>query len=392
MTTGGNEAPRIVGIAPGDPFARATWSGVSHHLFGALRGHEALLDAVGVSEPAGVGPPAKALSVHPRRQTWVERYEYSPLRRAVRNRLATRAVSRTAHEPYETLQIGAWYELSPRLRQAPRLRCSFHDNNLVLYAREGDFVADPGAPHIRREMAVERGIYDRLDLIFVMSEWLRRSFLSDQGQDPEKVLTVGSGVNSKRLPRELPRRSFDVPRLLFVGLDFERKGGPAVLDAFARLRAAHPDAELTIVGPEPRGRHPGVTWAGRIDRSTESGDAEMDRLHREATGFVMPSRSDPMPNAFLEAMAYGLPCVGSRCGGIPEMVVDGETGRIVEIGDVEALSGALALLAGDPEQARRLGEAGRTRVLERFTWERVTARMLEHIQARVASSRRRAAP
>ena len=376
--------PRIVGVIAGDPFDRATWSGASHHLFTALRHAGALAHAIDARPPAVTKQVAKVAAFSPRgMRRWRERYEFSPLTRAALSVTGGLRARRRDPRPDALLQVGAYYDFSrvPGLR--PALRSSYHDANLALYSREWTFIEDPGARHIRRTMAAERRIFDRLGLIMTMSDWLRRSFIEDFCQDPEKVVTVGSGANVPLVPPAVSR-DWTRPRFLFVGLDWERKGGPDLLAAFRRMREGHPGAELWIVGPERRADlEPGVTWFGRIDRRSTAGDAEMERLHREATAYVMPSLFDPFPNAFLEAMAWGLPCVGSDRCSMPEMIANGVSGLIVRSRDPEMLAEAMSSLAADPDRTGAMGDAGRERFLSRFTWERVASRMIQAIAGRL---------
>lgn len=378
--------PKVLGIIGGDPFDRRTWSGASHHLFSALRRGGGLEAAIDARPPALWDTVAKAAAVWPNRRRWRERYEFSPVRRATLSVTGGRRARAADPAPDALLQVGAYFDFTRVRGLRPRLRCSFHDSNLALYSRLWTDIEDPTAGHIRREWRSEQRVFDGLDLIMTMSEWLRRSFIEDFGQDPDKVVTVGSGANVVTLPEPAPR-SWDVPRFLFVGFDWRRKGLPDVLTAFAELRHEHQDAELWIVGP-PRPpeqpEQPGVTWHGRIDRSTPAGDATIERLHREATAFVLPSVYDPMPNVFLEAMGYELPCIGTDACSMPEMVQDGVTGLIVPARDSEALHAAMRTLAADPARARTMGEAGRRRMLERFTWDGVAGRMLAAIEQRVA--------
>lgn len=376
------ENPRIVGIAPGDPWNRLTQSGTSYHLFTSLERREKLLGAVSAALPGPLETAAKLTSFAPRRKRWVERYEYSPVRRAARSRVASRRVSRlAAGRPHTTLQIGAWYTIADNAG-GPLLRASFHDANLALFSRQGSFIEDPTAPHIRREFAAERRLFDSLDVIFARSEWLRQSFIEDFGQAPEKVVNTLSGANVKSLPASIPERPLSPLRILFVGYDFERKGGPFLLEAFSMLRETHPEAELWIVGPEPGDPAPGVRWHGVVDRRTEEGDLRMDELHREATALVMTSRFEPFGNALLEAMAYGLPCVGSEVCAMPEIIDAGRSGLLVPPGDATALAEALRSLAADPERSRAMGEEGFRRLHAHFTWEVVTDRIVAEIEAR----------
>ena len=378
--------PRIVGVIPGDPFDRVTWSGASHHLFTALDRKGALAGAVDARPHPALDYVAKVAAFSPRgMRRWKERYEYSHVTRAGLSVAGGRRARRVNSHPDALLQVGAWYDFARFPGLKPSLRSSYHDANLALYAREWIFVEDVGARHIRRTMAAERRLFDRLDVIMAMSDWLRRSFIEDFDQDPGKVVTVGAGANIPRLP-DVPERDWERPRLLFIGLEWERKGGPTLLAAFRGLRAERPDAELWIVGRErPAGTadDAGVTWMGRINRRTPGGDAEMARLHREATAYVMPSLFDPFPNVFLEAMAWGLPCVGADRCSMPEVIQDGVTGLIAPAGDADALAERLLTLAGEPERASRMGAAGRERFLEHFTWDRVADKMVGEISARL---------
>ena len=192
---------------------------------------------------------------------------------------------------------------------------------------------------------------------------------------------MGSGANMDRVP-DPPERDFGLPRLLFVGKQFARKGGENLLKAFRLVHAQRPDAELWLVGPRRlEEEHAGVRWFGRIDRSTPEGDAEMHRLYREATAFVMPSLYEPFGIVFLEAMAYRLPCIGGACCAMPEIIEDGVTGYVAPY-DVEQLAERLLAVINDPEQARAMGEAGYRRFRERYGWDNVAARTVSAVAGR----------
>lgn len=102
----------------------------------------------------------------------------------------------------------------------------------------------------------------------------------------------------------------------------------------------------------------------------------MDLL-RAADFFVLPSLLEGMPLSVLEAMSYGLPVIATTVGGVPEVVTDGESGVLVPPGDPAALSSAMARLAGDRALRQRLGEAGRRRVLEDFSFAAMSRSYLE---------------
>ena len=124
---------------------------------------------------------------------------------------------------------------------------------------------------------------------------------------------------------------------------------------------------------------PGVRWLGYV-----SGREALADLYRRASVFVLPSIFDPYPNVLREAMGHGLPCVGSDSGGIPEIIVEGETGLLAPVGEPEPLARALVDLLGDPQAAERMGRAGHAAVTSSQTWDHVAARMAPYIERAAA--------
>jgi glycosyltransferase involved in cell wall biosynthesis len=161
------------------------------------------------------------------------------------------------------------------------------------------------------------------------------------------------------------------------------KGGEVLLEALETVVAEEPRLRMTLAGPgelPARGRAlcegaAAVEWAGWLDAAAK------DALLRDAPIFVMPSLSEGLPMALLEAMAYGMAPVATRVGGIPELVEDGVEGLLVEPGDPAALAAALLRLAADPELRGRLAPAARARA-ERLDAVEVAGR-LQAIYARL---------
>jgi glycosyltransferase involved in cell wall biosynthesis len=114
----------------------------------------------------------------------------------------------------------------------------------------------------------------------------------------------------------------------------------------------------------------------RVRHSRWIGRDELPSLYRSSGMLVLPSVwEEPFGIPLVEAMASGLPVVATRVGGIPEIVEHGVTGLLVPPDDPDALAGAIAELLVDPSRARELGEAGRRRAEERFSWETVAERL-----------------
>ena len=376
----------IAGVAPGPPFDPLTWSGSSRSVFNALAARGALTGAVD-GFPRGLVTLEKAASFSRDAGMWRQRYyagasPLSPAIRAGMGRIVARRLRALASEPDVVLQFGAWCDLSRAPRLRPRLRASYHDGNLAVSLGREDSVLPRDTSGVRRALRFEQRVYDGVDVIMPMSDWLRDSFIQDFGQSPTKVVTVGAGPNLTSMPEPSPR-NFERPRLLFVGREFERKGGHQLLRAFREVRAKRPDAELWIVSAHHPAPAPGVRAFGRILRNTPEGEATLQRLYREATTFVLPSLYEPFGIAFLEAMAYRLPCVGADRCAIPEIVEDGVTGLLARPEDTDELAARLLALIADPDRARDMGEAGFRRLVSRYTWDHVADRMIDAMRSRV---------
>ncbi|HEV8265503.1 MAG TPA: glycosyltransferase family 4 protein [Gemmatimonadales bacterium] len=173
------------------------------------------------------------------------------------------------------------------------------------------------------------------------------------------------------------------PAVLFVGRLVERKGVRYLLEAMAALRDR--PVRLVVIGDgaerarlEAAARELGV--ADRVEFRGRISAADLQDAYANAVAFVLPAVVDARGDTeglgvvILEAMSYGTPVIASRIGGITDIVEDGRSGLLVPPGDAGALAAALRRLLEDRDLARRLGDAGRRRVREQFSWDAITAR------------------
>src|SRR5436853_7821971 len=169
---------------------------------------------------------------------------------------------------------------------------------------------------------------------------VRQSLIDDYGVDDAVVHVVGPGANI--VPKANLRHDDDGRTLVFVGKDgWRRKGGPVLLRAFAILRQSRPDLRLLIAGPtEPIETAAGVTNLGLVPFDA------VERLLSQATLFVLPTLREPFGIAFLDAMLWKVPCVGTQVGAVPEIL--GDAGVWVPPADAEALAAAVGALLDDP--------------------------------------------
>jgi glycosyltransferase involved in cell wall biosynthesis len=147
-------------------------------------------------------------------------------------------------------------------------------------------------------------------------------------------------------------------QIVFLGLVGKRKGVADLIQAMARVHAIYPDARLTIGGNGEVAQAEAQVKALGIDECIELagwvGPEQRARLLSAADIYVLPSYNEGLPMGILEAMAYKAAVVSTTVGGIPELISDGENGRLIAPGDVDGLAEALLALAGDATQRRRL--------------------------------------
>ena len=233
------------------------------------------------------------------------------------------------------------------------------------------------------------------DLVLAPSATTAAELARDYGAHDTAVLPNASGGLPAE-PRAVPEVAPDgEPGLLFVGRLRLRKGVEVLLRALALLRAQPADAaapRLRIVGD---GEHlqaierAAVRFGVRdqVDFLGRRGPAEIRWLLERSAALVVPSIYEGMPLVVLEAMVAGVPVVASRVSGIPEVVLDPETGWLVPPEDPVALARALGELLGDPQGARARGERGRQRLEERYRPE-VIAEGWESIVGAALAGRR----
>ena len=196
-----------------------------------------------------------------------------------------------------------------------------------------------------------------------------------------EVIPYGSAVAPRPLGQRA--RAEDGPfEVLFVGRLVQRKGVSVLIDAMARIHARVP-VHLSIVGAGPeRSRLEAQVGRLALEREVEFwGQVPASRLleaYSKANVFVLPAVEDARGDTeglgvvLLEAMSHGVPVVGSRIGGIVDIVIQDETGLLVPPADADALASAIRALAENPALAERLGQGGRRHVGQHFSWETVT--------------------
>jgi glycosyltransferase involved in cell wall biosynthesis len=222
----------------------------------------------------------------------------------------------------------------------------------------------------RRDWTVmlEEDIYKHAKCIFTWSYNVKKTLTKDYTIPAEKVLCAGVGTNvplEKLCQISTALVRYKKQRVIFIGSDWERKGGPELVEAFRRVVKVHKNARLTIVGCAPEIDKSFVEVIGSVNLDEVLGYLANSSI------FCMPTKIEPFGIVFIEALASGLPVVALNLGAAPDFVINGQTGATVEYGDIDGLANALINLLDDPEKCLQYGQNGRKLVQEKYNWDKV---------------------
>lgn len=248
--------------------------------------------------------------------------------------------------------------------------CRELDLPLFVYFRGPDATEATRFPSMRR---FYRRMFGQVDGVFAVSRFIADKLVA-LGCQEAKLHVNPSGADPEQFKPSLREPG----RILSIGRLAPTKAPLVTLAAFARIAPRFPRARLDLVGAGPlRAEVDAAIRAQDLEnRVTAHGaldHAACAALMRRAAVFALHSVTGPLgategfPTAIAEAMTSGVPVVATRHAGIPEHVVEGETGRLVAEGDVAGMAEALAALLGDPAAAAALGEAGRLRAQRHLT-------------------------
>ncbi len=208
------------------------------------------------------------------------------------------------------------------------------------------------------------------------------------GADPAHVTVLPYGIQTTYfapVPDARTRLGWgEAPHILYAGRLSHEKGVDVLLRAFVTVHTRYPAAHLVIVGEGNRTAELRqlATDLGIADAVQWHGWQPMESLaawYSAADVLVVPSRSEPLGRVVMEAMACATPVVGSRVGGIPDMVRPGDTGWLVPVEDTAALADALTAVLDDPARARARGQRGWQRVQAELRMEQIVRRIREQV-------------
>jgi len=357
-----------------DPLSSKNWSGTPRGIADGLAGRGVEVVPIGTKLPQGLhqlvavasriggrrGAVADRTPVRQRSRTWA-------LRRHLDGAGPLDAIVAMGQETFDLA----------RLRRPGVPILTYDDTTLrQMWQHPDSDIRSAGFPERAVDLwcARQQASSRAADLCCVSTEWAAGSFITDYGLAPERVRVVGIG-HRPRARDTTQARDWDTPRFLFVGVDWRRKNGDAVVRAFRRVRQTHPGATLDLVGNHPSVDEPGVRGHGFLARENAHSQARLDALFARATAFVLPSRFDPAGIAYLEAASAGLAVIGTSQGGASELL--GTAAITVHPDDDSALAAALERISS-PAEAQSLGQRAAA-IAARSRWVDVADRILAAI-------------
>jgi glycosyltransferase involved in cell wall biosynthesis len=184
---------------------------------------------------------------------------------------------------------------------------------------------------------MERLALEKSKLAIYSSDWAAQSAIDDYGADPERVKVVPFGSNtdspfdSETIKDVIASRKSDRCQLLFIAVDWHRKGGDVAYQVAKKLNQSGLKTELTVVGCQPQIAEPlpdFVKSLGFISKSTKEGKQKIQKVIMESHFLILPTLADCTPIVFCEANSLGVPCLSTNVGGIPTMIRNNLNGQL----------------------------------------------------------------
>jgi glycosyltransferase involved in cell wall biosynthesis len=237
----------------------------------------------------------------------------------------------------------------------------------------------------RHIYAMEKAALDRSKLVIFLSEWAAQNAIQIYGIESSKVKVVpwGANIECNRTDEDINNivqyKDTHSCKLLFIGVDWFRKGGDIALAVAKELNKTGLNTELLVVGCQPVTHEPLPNFVkniGFIDKFTIEGINKINKLFCESHFLIMPSRADCSPHVLCEANSFGLPCLVTNVGGIPSIIKDNLNGQTFSINSrVEEYCSYITSLMYNYSEYKRLARSSFNEYQSRLNWSVATQKV-----------------
>lgn len=360
--------PRILYISGADPQDRRLWSGIPYSILNSLRAHCGEVEVLIAEYP----------------------------RRSILNRGMTRILRTLTHTEWMVHNgSGVARKVAKSLKQAVRQS----NPDIVLSVAGSEFVAyletDRPILHVSDATAVllnknyrfatplakraafdvqhvEKKALEKSAASVFASQWAAESAISDYGINQARVHVLPFGANIQgELPRIESKNQFDRCNLLFLGVDWERKGGDLAVSTLHALRRLGINAQLTVCGCTPVGTiGTSIKVVPFLNKNIAGDVGRLERLMKESHFLLLPTRAECYGIVFCEASAYGLPSIATNVGGVSTAVRQGENGYLLPLSaDANEYAHLIAKVWSDRKGYAVLRQSSRARYDALLNWD-----------------------
>jgi glycosyltransferase involved in cell wall biosynthesis len=262
----------------------------------------------------------------------------------------------------------------------------FHRKSSILFTEHGRHFPDHRRP---KRVVINRLLLERRDRVVGVGQAVRRALINNEGIPAQRIGVIYNGIEMSRnghygQHRDAVRRELGLNREDFVVVHVARldylKDHHTALRTLRRAIAQRPNVKLLLVGEGPE--QPAIEQ--QIDKDKLAANVrllglrhDVKELLRASDLFLLTSISEGIPLTILEAMAAGLPVVATAVGGVPEIVINGETGLLAPAHNDDGLAAHILCLADDPQLCRQMGHSGQERAREYFSEDHMHHRYLK---------------
>jgi len=226
--------------------------------------------------------------------------------------------------------------------------------------------------------AMEKVALDRCKLAIFSSDWAAQTAIKTYGIEPSKVRVVpwGANIECNRTDQDVKSivesRTTTPCKLLFIGVDWDRKGGEIALQVAKELNEMGLETELLVVGSQPPANEPLPSFVkslGFVNKQTNEGLDRMNKLFSESHFFIMPSRAESYGHVLCEANSFGLPCLATNVGGIPTIIKEGLNGKTFSLNaSISEYCSYIASLMANYSEYKRLARSSFNEYQSRLNW------------------------
>lgn len=314
---------RIAYLSSADPHDKRSWSGIHNSVFRSLGKHCGDVEATGPWHPAFLLKAERGTAFLQRKLTRKRKDYYHTLRIA-------KAYGRYFTNKLKQMKADCVFAV------AASSELAFLETDLpVYYMADATFANMIGyypfysglsERSIREGHEVQQRALDKAAHLFLPSMWTANSAINDYGINPAKIEVVPLGANVEDEPVFSPRDIDKQVHLLFIGVEWERKGGPVALKTLEELRKRNINARLTIVGCNPPLNHPHVTIIPFLDKNDPEQRKKFNAIFSAAGFLTLPTTAECFGLVFCEASAFGVPSLATDTGGVNGAIKNGVNG------------------------------------------------------------------